>query len=162
MVKCVRKVDWKNGEHWNGVAMVGDRVNNTAPGIRATAGYTLRSGGFASWDGVHIGELLPSLEDGLTAGQRSRKGGRDLKPILRALITITETSASKLPKAVCKGRPLFCRQRSHAVQKRKIPGREIPMRSSALSPETEYAKGCHRLQQGFKIRVRPAAYPGRP
>ena len=43
---ALRSVDWKrsNGE-WQGVAMVGDRVNNTGPAIRATAGYILECAG---------------------------------------------------------------------------------------------------------------------
>ncbi len=40
----MNKVDWKKGPHWNGIAMVGTRVNNTDPGILATAGYILNEG----------------------------------------------------------------------------------------------------------------------
>lgn len=39
------QVDWHKGPHWNGISMVGTRVNNTGPGIRATAGYILERGG---------------------------------------------------------------------------------------------------------------------
>lgn len=39
-------IDWKrSNKAWQGVAMVGSRVNNTGPGIRATAGYILKQAG---------------------------------------------------------------------------------------------------------------------
>jgi DGQHR domain-containing protein len=42
-------VDWsRSNPDWQGVAMVGTRVNNTGPGIRATAGYILEQGGISS------------------------------------------------------------------------------------------------------------------
>ncbi|WP_281978776.1 DNA sulfur modification protein DndB [Pseudorhizobium flavum] len=44
LAHCLRAVNWKKGDHWHGIAMVGDRVNNTGPGIKATAGYILREG----------------------------------------------------------------------------------------------------------------------
>ncbi|MBY5645551.1 DNA sulfur modification protein DndB [Rhizobium leguminosarum] len=51
LAHCLRAVDWNKGGHWHGVAMVGDRVNNTGPGIKATAGYILSMGGLAAGDG---------------------------------------------------------------------------------------------------------------
>jgi DGQHR domain-containing protein len=42
-------VDWsRTNLAWQGVAMVGSRVNNTGPGIRATAGYILEQGGIST------------------------------------------------------------------------------------------------------------------
>lgn len=49
-------VNWAKGEDWRGIAMVGERVNNTGPGIRATAGYVLDSADFDS-----VGENMNSL-----------------------------------------------------------------------------------------------------
>jgi DGQHR domain-containing protein len=48
LAHCLRAVDWRKGGHWHGIAMVGDRVNNTGPGIKATAGYILRTGGIGA------------------------------------------------------------------------------------------------------------------
>lgn len=45
LAKCIASVDWRKGHHWNGIAMVGTRVNNTGPGIRATAAYIIEKGG---------------------------------------------------------------------------------------------------------------------
>ena len=42
---CLTNVDWQKGEHWAGLAMIGTRVNNTGPGIKASAGYILHKGG---------------------------------------------------------------------------------------------------------------------
>lgn len=41
LVHAIKAVDWAKGNHWQGIAMIGERVNNTGPGIRATAGYIL-------------------------------------------------------------------------------------------------------------------------
>jgi len=57
LAHCLRAVDWKKGSHWHGIAMVGDRVNNTGPGIKATAGYILRAGGLPA-DGGEVGTLI--------------------------------------------------------------------------------------------------------
>ena len=44
-------VDWsKQNPGWQGVCMIGARVNNTGPTIRATAGYILESGNVAKED----------------------------------------------------------------------------------------------------------------
>ncbi|TBA94341.1 DGQHR domain-containing protein (plasmid) [Rhizobium ruizarguesonis] len=57
LAHCLRAVDWSKGGHWHGIAMVGDRVNNTGPGIKATAGYILRMGGLAAGAG-EVGALV--------------------------------------------------------------------------------------------------------
>lgn len=75
--RAIRAVDWAKGRHWNSIAMVGDRVNNTGPGIRATAGYILKEGGFAAGDGVYIKDLLETLEKSLEAGAPSDDGELD-------------------------------------------------------------------------------------
>jgi hypothetical protein len=62
LAKAIQAVDWKKGPHWNGVAMVGERVNNTGPGIKATAGYVLREAGFTENDGTNIKDLLDALK----------------------------------------------------------------------------------------------------
>ena len=36
---AVGLLDWKRGTEWEGTAMSGKRVNNTGPGINATAEY---------------------------------------------------------------------------------------------------------------------------
>jgi hypothetical protein len=53
-------VNWRKGSHWNGIAMVGTRVNNTGPGIRATAGYLLEVGGVRDFL-----KSLPSVPTGI-------------------------------------------------------------------------------------------------
>ncbi|MBX5227516.1 DGQHR domain-containing protein [Rhizobium sp. NLR9b] len=57
LAHCLRSVDWKKGGHWHGIAMVGDRVNNTGPSIKATAGYVLRKGGLVAGSG-EVGRLV--------------------------------------------------------------------------------------------------------
>ena len=42
---CLSNVNWEKGKHWDGLAMVGSRMNNTGPGIKASAGYILHAGG---------------------------------------------------------------------------------------------------------------------
>lgn len=46
--RCLESVEWKKAQHWDGIAMVGSRINNTGPGVRATAGYLLHEGGVTS------------------------------------------------------------------------------------------------------------------
>jgi DNA sulfur modification protein DndB len=42
----LKSIAWdKDNPDWQNVCMIGDRMNNTAPGIRATAGYILLKGG---------------------------------------------------------------------------------------------------------------------
>jgi DNA sulfur modification protein DndB len=60
-------VDWRKGPHWNGIAMVGERVNNTGPGIQATAGYVLRQAGLTAAEGTEIKDLLEALRRSETA-----------------------------------------------------------------------------------------------
>jgi DNA sulfur modification protein DndB len=62
LAKAIQAVDWKKGPHWNGIAMIGDRVNNRGPGVKATAGYVLENAGFTEKDGTDIKDLLVSLE----------------------------------------------------------------------------------------------------
>jgi DGQHR domain-containing protein len=46
--KALSKIDWsRNNDDFQGVATVGDRVNNTGPGIRALAGYILAKSNYA-------------------------------------------------------------------------------------------------------------------
>src|SRR5262249_38593957 len=59
--KAIKVVNWKAGPHWNGIAMQGDWINNTGPGINATAGYILESGGFKRGQGVEIDKLFGLL-----------------------------------------------------------------------------------------------------
>ena len=54
LAKAIQAVDWRKGPHRNGIAMVGERVNNTGPGIQATAGYVLRQAGLTAADGTEI------------------------------------------------------------------------------------------------------------
>jgi DNA sulfur modification protein DndB len=61
LVKAIQAVDWRKGPHWNGIAMVGERVNNTGPGIQATTGYVLRQAGLTAEDGTDIKDLLEAL-----------------------------------------------------------------------------------------------------
>lgn len=45
--KVMKSIDWqRTNPDFQGVAMVGDRVNNTGPGIRALAGYILWKAGY--------------------------------------------------------------------------------------------------------------------
>lgn len=59
--RSIRAVDWTKHAGWQGVAMIGTRVNNTAPGVKATAGLILEAGGFKDEDGVEIQSLLRAL-----------------------------------------------------------------------------------------------------
>src|SRR5205814_1824543 len=44
--RVLGSVDWaKSNPEWQGIAMIGDRINNTSPGVKATAGYILRKAG---------------------------------------------------------------------------------------------------------------------
>jgi DNA sulfur modification protein DndB len=61
LARAIESVDWQKGPQWNGIAMVGSRVNNTAPGVKATAGYVLEQAGFTAEDGVKIKEYLGNL-----------------------------------------------------------------------------------------------------
>ena len=42
LINVVNQIDWnKSNSHWQGISMIGDRMNNTSQFIRATAGYIL-------------------------------------------------------------------------------------------------------------------------
>jgi DNA sulfur modification protein DndB len=66
--RAIASVDWQKGKHWSGIAMVFDpefkvgRVNNTGPGIRATAGYVLKTAGFGDYEDDDIQGLLTAYE----------------------------------------------------------------------------------------------------
>lgn len=60
--QAVESVNWQKGPHWHGVAMVGTRVNNTGPGVKATAGYVLDEAGFGDHDDVDIQNLVMSYK----------------------------------------------------------------------------------------------------
>jgi DNA sulfur modification protein DndB len=46
--QALRGVDWeRTNSDWQNVAMIGTRMNNTAPGIRAAAGYILEQAGYS-------------------------------------------------------------------------------------------------------------------
>ena len=62
LVKAIQSVGWRKGPHWNGIAMVGERVNNTGPGVQATAGYILQGAGLTDKDGTEIKDLLEALK----------------------------------------------------------------------------------------------------
>lgn len=76
LTRAIRSVDWQKGKHWNGIAMVYSagsnegRVNNTAPGVKATAGYVLKTAGY--------GEAYDPDVQGLI---RAYEGPRDSVPV---------------------------------------------------------------------------------
>lgn len=65
LARCLTAVDWKKGPQWHGIAMVGDRVNNTGPGIKATAGYLLKEGGIPASEGADVKSLQEVLTKSL-------------------------------------------------------------------------------------------------
>jgi len=61
--EVLAKVDWtKKNPDWQGVCMIGSRVNNTAPAIRATAGYILEAGGLPDEENPFAPALAKSRE----------------------------------------------------------------------------------------------------
>jgi DGQHR domain-containing protein len=70
LTKALQGVDWHRGSHWNGIAMVGDRINNTGPGVKATAGYILEQAGFKAEDGTRFAPLLKALEGSRTETEK--------------------------------------------------------------------------------------------
>jgi hypothetical protein len=53
----LKSITWsKANPDWQGVCMIGDRMNNTGPGVRATAGYILLKGGITG------GKAVPLIE----------------------------------------------------------------------------------------------------
>lgn len=65
--KAIETVDWQKGDHWHGVAMVGSRVNNTGPGVRATAGYVLDEAGYSEHENADIQSLIETYKSSLQA-----------------------------------------------------------------------------------------------
>lgn len=65
LARCLTAVDWKKGPQWHGIAMLGGRINNTRPGIRATAGYILREGGISESEGGDLQNLHEALAKSL-------------------------------------------------------------------------------------------------
>lgn len=57
--RAIGSVDWQKGPQWNGTAMIAGRVNNTAPGVRAAAGYVLDKAGYGD---TEDGETLTLIE----------------------------------------------------------------------------------------------------
>jgi DNA sulfur modification protein DndB len=66
--RALVSVDWQKGKHWSGIAMVFDpefrvgRVNNTAPGVRATAGYVLKTAGYSEVEDEDVQGLISAFE----------------------------------------------------------------------------------------------------
>jgi DNA sulfur modification protein DndB len=66
--RAIASVNWQKGKHWSGIAMVFDpefkvgRVNNTGPGIRATAGYILKTAGYGDYEDEDIQGLVAAYE----------------------------------------------------------------------------------------------------
>lgn len=66
--KTVGSVDWQKGMHWNGIAMIypagseEGRVNNTGPGVRATAGYVLKEAGYGDVEDEDVQGLIRAYE----------------------------------------------------------------------------------------------------
>jgi len=66
---AIGKVDWRKGPQWHGIAMVGTRVNNTGPGVRATAGYVLTEAGYSASNDDDIKSLIKAYENSLEAAE---------------------------------------------------------------------------------------------
>ena len=60
--RAIMSVDWSKGSHCEGIAMVKDRVNNTGPGVKATAGYVLKEAGYGDADDEDIQGLIGACE----------------------------------------------------------------------------------------------------
>ncbi|BAL73752.1 DNA sulfur modification protein DndB [Bradyrhizobium cosmicum] len=67
LASCLTRVAWEKGPHWDGIAMVGTRVNNTGPGIRTTAGYILECGKFPKGNKM-VDELYALLTNSRSSG----------------------------------------------------------------------------------------------
>lgn len=65
--RAIGSVDWQKGKQWNGIAMVGGRVNNTAPGIRNTAGYVLDKAGYGDTEDAEAKSLIESARQAIEA-----------------------------------------------------------------------------------------------
>jgi DNA sulfur modification protein DndB len=60
--RAIKSVDWVKAKHWDGIAMVQDRVNNTGPGIKSTAGYVLKEAGYGQADDSDVQGLVEAHE----------------------------------------------------------------------------------------------------
>lgn len=66
--RAIASVDWRKGQHWNGIAMIyppdseNGRVNNTGPGIRSTAGYVLTKVGYGDVEDEDVQGLIETYE----------------------------------------------------------------------------------------------------
>lgn len=62
LTETLEDIDWsRSNPEWQGVAMVGTRMNNTGPGVRATAGYILEQAGLTPEDSA-AADLLVALQ----------------------------------------------------------------------------------------------------
>jgi DNA sulfur modification protein DndB len=60
--RAITLVDWQKGKDLKDVAMVQDRVNNTGPGIKATAGFVLHRAEYGDADDEDIQDLIKVQE----------------------------------------------------------------------------------------------------
>ena len=65
--RAIGSVDWQKGHQWNGTAMIGGRVNNTGPGIRATAGFVLDAAGYGDTNDAEAKALIEASRASLAA-----------------------------------------------------------------------------------------------
>ena len=72
LARAIEAVDWEKGQHWNGIAMVGDRVNNTGPGVKASAGFILDSAGYTKTDGEKIGDYIEAMKKSLAGFEEAK------------------------------------------------------------------------------------------
>ena len=72
LARAIEATDWQKGLHWNGIAMVGDRVNNTGPGVKATAGFILDTAGYSKADGEKIGDYIETMKKSLAGFQEAK------------------------------------------------------------------------------------------
>jgi DGQHR domain-containing protein len=66
--RAITSVNWQKGEQWSGIAMIFDpvtkvgRVNNTGPGVKATAGYVLKEAGYGDVEDEDVRGLISVFE----------------------------------------------------------------------------------------------------
>lgn len=66
--RAISSVNWQKGKQWDGIAMIyppggkKPRVNNTGPGIKATAGYVLEAAGYGDIDDEDVQGLITVYE----------------------------------------------------------------------------------------------------
>lgn len=76
-------IDWsKQAQHWEGVATSGGNVNNTAPGVKATAGYILEKAGVVPMDSKGQSYL-----EQLAAGREAEKRREQLQAAVNTIQT---------------------------------------------------------------------------